>query len=286
MAEQLSTPFLDGILDRIRYRPTGANEVEARIALTILEDPDRVARESITAFARRASVSTGSVVRFAKLMGLPGYRDLKLALATAGAMRPEKAPQSASSLFRAHMEEQIRAVLLAADDIDPLTVEKAALFLANARLIDIVATGASVSVAHAVHFSLTLLGMHARFLPDTAEQAAAAAFLERGDVLLAISYSGRTRSIVDAADRALDAGASVLTFTCNARSTLARRSTIALVADASRGKFGAEWPFRTAMIAVARAMTLAIADHLPADELARRRSTWTSGRLGIRYTEH
>jgi DNA-binding MurR/RpiR family transcriptional regulator len=278
-------PPVDGILDRIRYRPTGSNQVEARIALTILEDPARVARESITSFARRAAVSTGSVVRFAKLIGLDGYHDLKLALVEAATRRPGRTLESSSSRFRGYMDEQIRALILVAEEIDPLTIEKAAVLLANARRVDIVAAGASIAVAHAVHFSLNLLGIPVRLLPDAAQQAAAAAFLRQGDVLLAISYSGRTRSVVDAAGRALDAGATIVCLTCSARSMLTRRSTIALVADASLGRFGAEWPMRTAMIAVARTITLAVSDYLPAEELAHRRSTWTSGRLGMRYSD-
>jgi len=87
VTETISPPasaVLDGILARIRYRPSAQSAIEARIAAAILEDPDRVARESIVAFARRTSVSTGSVVRFAKLVGLAGYQDLRLALAAAG----------------------------------------------------------------------------------------------------------------------------------------------------------------------------------------------------------
>jgi len=56
-----------------------------------------------------------------------------------------------------------------------------------------------------------------------------------------------------------------------------------VVLDAGRGKFKAEWPSRTAMTAVARAITLTVADQMPADELRHRRLTWTSGRFGIRY---
>src|SRR5690242_17075381 len=112
MVEQFSATPLEGILDRIRYRPTGANQIEARIALAILEDPERVTRESITSFAQRVSVSPGSVVRFAKLVGTSGYQDLKVALAEASGPRraAPPAPQTASSRFRQRMDEQIRAM--------------------------------------------------------------------------------------------------------------------------------------------------------------------------------
>ncbi|HLF80057.1 MAG TPA: SIS domain-containing protein, partial [Dehalococcoidia bacterium] len=112
-----------------------------------------------------------------------------------------------------------------------------------------------------------------------------AAFLGPGDCLLAISFSGRTRAIVDAASRAEKAGATVIALTCTAKSPLLRHTGIALVADAHKGKFKAEWPLRTAMASVARAFCLYAADQLSEEELGSRRATWTSGRFGLRYED-
>ncbi|HLF76026.1 MAG TPA: MurR/RpiR family transcriptional regulator [Dehalococcoidia bacterium] len=285
MSESISAPP-DDILSQIRYKPSGLNPVEARIATAILEDPRRIVRESITAFSRRTSVSAGSVVRFANLLGLAGYRDLKLTLAHATAQEGRGTPtQPPGSRFRSYMDEQVRATLFAAEEIDPMAIEKAASVVARARCIDITATGSSLVVAQGMLFSLTLLGLHVRFMPDAAEQAAAAAFLGPGDCLLAISFSGRTRAIVDAASRASQSGATVITLTCNARSPLLRHTRIALVADAHKGKFKAEWPLRTAMASVARSFCLYAADQLTEEELGSRRATWTSGRFGLRYED-
>jgi hypothetical protein len=55
------------------------------------------------------------------------------------------------------------------------------------------------------------------------------------------------------------------------------------VVDAQKGKFDAEWPMGTALGAVARALVTYVNQHLTQDELNRRRSTWSSGRLGLRY---
>jgi hypothetical protein len=55
--------------------------------------------------------------------------------------------------------------------------------------------------------------------------------------------------------------------------------------DARRGKFTTEWPLRTAMVAVGRALMLYVADQLSEGDLNHRRSTWSSGRFGLRYQE-
>ncbi|HLG11703.1 MAG TPA: MurR/RpiR family transcriptional regulator, partial [Dehalococcoidia bacterium] len=248
MSETISVATQDGILSRVRYRPAGFNPVEARIAAAVLEDPTRVARESIVSFARRLSVSTGSIVRFAKLLGLTGYYDLKLAIAAETALERNAVQEQAGvSRFRASMDEQIRAIALAIEEIDPTSIDEAAFVLTRARRVDIAATGASIAMAQSLLFSLTLMGLHVRLLGDASEQGAAAAFLGEGDCLIAISVSGRTRPIVDAASRAADAGATVIAMTCNARSPILKQATIQLVVDAQKGKFDAEWPLRTAL---------------------------------------
>jgi DNA-binding MurR/RpiR family transcriptional regulator len=287
MNEMISAPTVEGVLSRIRYRPAGYSPIEARIAAAILEDPDAFARVAIIDFAKRLAVSTGSVVRFAQVFGYGGFRDLKLAVAQELPPRPGQDPEAGTerSASRARMDEQVRALLFAAANLDHLVVTRVARRLAAARHVDIVATGASAAIAQGILFTLTTIGLHARYLVDPTEAAAAAALLGSDDVLLAISYSGRTRSIVDAAARARGAGASVLSLTCNPRSPLLAETEIALVIDARAGGFDGEWALRTALFAVARVLTLEVASQIPGSEIRQRRARWSSGRFQLRYEE-
>lgn len=272
----------EGILSRVRYPASGFNPVEARIAAAILEDPGLVSRESILSLAQRTSVSTGSVVRFARLMGLAGFRDLKLALAGAAAQQSQSAPRSGRSRLQDSLDEQIRAITLAAESIDHMALEQAAFVISRARQIDLAATGSTAAIAQSLLFSLTLLGLHVRFMPDAAEQGAAAGFLSEQDCLIAVSVSGKTRPIVDAAMRAAEAGATVVALCGSSRAPLLHHASLSLVIDAQRGKF-TEPPIRTAMLAVSRALVQYVTDQLPQDELRKRRGTWSSGRFGLRY---
>jgi DNA-binding MurR/RpiR family transcriptional regulator len=154
--------------------------------------------------------------------------------------------------------------------------------ISRARQIDLAATGATAAVAQSLLFSLTINGLHARFLPDAAEQGAAAAFLNEQDCLIAISVSGKTRPIVDAAARAAASGATVIALCGTSRAPLLRHAGLSLVIDALKGRFQ-EAPIRTAMLAVSRALVQYVADQLPQDELRKRRGTWSSGRFGLRY---
>ena len=271
-----------GILSRVRYPSSGFNPVEARIAAAILEDPVLVSHESILSLAQRTSVSTGSVVRFARLMGLAGYRDLKLALAAAAAQQVTSPPRLGISRLQASLDEQIRAITMAADSIDQMALEEAAFVISRARQVDLTATGSTAAIAHSLLFSLTLLGLRARFLPDAAEQGAAAGFLTADDCLIAVSVSGKTRPVVDAAQRAHAAGATVIALCGSSRAPLLRHAPLSLVIDGQRGKFQ-EAPLRTAMLAVSRGLVQYVADQIPRDELRKRRGTWSTARFGLRY---
>ena len=58
---------------------------------------------------------------------------------------------------------------------------------------------------------------------------------------------------------------------------------MSLVLDAGKGKFAAEWPLRTALMAVSRALVMSVADCIRVADLQRNRARWTSGRFGMRY---
>lgn len=273
----------ESALSRIRYRTVPYRAIEARIASAIIEDPDRVTRESIVVFAQRTAVSTGSVVRFAKLVGYPGFADLKLAIARElPANRPIVGGASlGDGAFQQRMDAQMRA-LMAASRINPVTITGGARALVRARHVELVATGSSTSIAHSMGFSLNVVGVYARHLPDSSEHAGAAALLGQDDVLVAISFSGRTRGTVDAATRAKESGATIVSLTCSRKSPLLEVTDIPIVLDAGGGRPD-EWPMRTALFAIARAITLEVADQLRPAELNRRRARWSSGRFGIRY---
>ncbi len=282
MTETISVKDGESTLSRIRYRTAPYRPIEARIAAAIIEDPDRFTRESIIVFAQRTVVSTGSVVRFAKLLGFPGFSDLKLAIARElPANRATGAPEGSMGGFQQRIDAQLRAMIVASR-ISPVIITGAARALARARHVELVATGSSSSIAHSMGFSVNVVGVYARHLPDSSEHAGAAALLGNEDVLVAVSFSGRTKGTVDAAARARESGATIISLTCSRKSPLLELTDISIVLD-TRGGGSDEWPLRTALFAVARALTLEVADQLRPAELQRRRARWSSGRFGIRY---
>lgn len=70
----------NNILERMRASFNDLTKTERKIASIILENPQRVAYESIASLAARINVSQPSVFRFCKRFGYKGFPDFKYAL--------------------------------------------------------------------------------------------------------------------------------------------------------------------------------------------------------------
>ncbi|MBK9612396.1 MurR/RpiR family transcriptional regulator [Candidatus Amarobacter glycogenicus] len=282
MAE--ATSKAQGLLDRLRYHERGYTEVEAAIARALISDPARAIREPIELLAKRANVSSGSVVRFARLMGYPGFRALKFALAAEGSAEPATA--STSSQMELLLEAHARAIQFAARTLDPAAFRIAAEVLAGAGSIDIVGVGAASATARAAKFQFTIAGFRCRRIDDPSEGAAAASFLGPQGALLAISHSGRTRATVDAAHRARGSGACVIAVCSAARSPLATVATHVLAVESSQTRYATdELPFRAAHLAIVQALAREAFESTAPDLRASRRGAWAAARFDLRYSD-
>jgi len=289
MAEQRSLATGGRVLDRVRYPASPYSPTEAHLAAILLEDPDRAVQESVAQLAGRAAVSVGSVIRLAKHLGFDGYAGLRIALARDLGWDREPAAQGSDEResFGRHLDAQREAIALAGRTIDASQFEAAVSLLSTAEMTEIAASGASASLAEYALFKLTALGRRCRFLHDPWDQSGAAAFLGREDVLLALSFSGRTRGIVDAAERASAAGAAVIALTCNRKAPVCRFASVHLVVDPEASLAGElpEWALRAGLFSVLNATLGEMTARLPALPRGQRRRAWASGRFEMRYPD-
>ena len=204
---------------KIRAYQSTLPPAEKRIADYIIEHARAIIHMSITELATESKVSDATVVRFCRKLGIRGYQDLKVQLA-----------QDLVSPV-----ERIQVNLEATDsDIDVLektfattmnTIEytlrilerdqfiQAVNAIKNARVITIYGCGNSASVAMDLQHKLMRLKMVAMFFGDTHMQCIASTQLEKGDVCIAISHSGSSKDIVDAAKIAKENGATIICMT-------------------------------------------------------------------------
>ncbi|CAD5252447.1 MULTISPECIES: MurR/RpiR family transcriptional regulator [Halomonadaceae] len=221
------------LLDRLRERLEELNRSERKVANVILEDPTVATSLSIASLAQAASVSEPTVNRFCRNFGAKGYPDFKIKLAqslaggTPYVTRAVEPGDSATQYTHKIFGATIAALDEAQRDIDMGAVERMVDYLTQAKQIHIFGLGASGAVAQDAQHKFFRFNLPVMAYIDVLMQRMVAAACHTGDVVVIISYTGRTRELVDIARLARDAGAVVLGITAP-NSPLANECTATL----------------------------------------------------------
>jgi len=210
---------------------------ERKLADYILDASREVLDLSMTELAQRADVSQPTIARFCHALGFSGFREFKIRLAQAVAsdlplavyrdVRPdEPVPGVAAKV----LDRTIGALLQVRNNLSADALAEAITLLANARRIEFYGAGGSGIAAQDMQHKFFRLGMPSVAYSDPQTFLMSAALLDAGDVVVAISNTGRTRDIVDAVGTALERGAKVIAIT-HGTSPLARLATVGLHAN-------------------------------------------------------
>lgn len=246
---------------------------EIAVARVVLAAPDAVVEDSIAQLAAKAGVSEPTVLRFCRAAGFTGYQDFKLRLAQHLAASAARAQAARGSVTLARdltpgdsvggaaekvLNRSIDALVRLRDTLDPAALERAARALLKAGRVQIIGVGASGAVAQDAHHKLFRLLPSVAAASDAHIQAMAAATLGPDDALLAISKTGTSVEILDAAAIARDGGAHLIAIT-GAGTPLAALSDTLLVVDVDEDT-AVHTPMasRLAQLALLDALTVAV----------------------------
>jgi RpiR family carbohydrate utilization transcriptional regulator len=212
------------------------SKAEQRVADYVLGHADDIMNQSIAALAGNIGVSQPTVARFCMALGLTGFKEFKLRLvqSLAGGVpfvhRDVGAGDPASALVAKVLDRTIAALMRVRNELDATALDQAIHLLASARKIEFYGAGNSGIIAADAQHKFFRLGVPTVAYADAHIHGMAAILLQPGDVVVAISNTGRTRDVLRSVESALQAGASVVAITASG-SPLARLSTVALCAD-------------------------------------------------------
>ena len=224
------------LMERIGHLQHELTPAEQRVATLVLEHPRLVLNEPIADIAKLAEVSQPTVIRFCRSLGFLGLADFKLKFASSltGAI-PVRHSQvrtgdSTHDVSAKVIDNTVSAILKFRDQLDVRSIDRAIELLTHANRVEFYAMGNSRVVA--------LDGQHKffRFRIPTASYgdshlfAMAAELLKPGDVVVAISNSGRLPELLVAVDAARAAGADVIALTTSG-SPLAKKASVCLAVD-------------------------------------------------------
>ncbi len=195
-----------------------------RVAETVAADPAGCAALTVTGLAERTGTSEATVVRTARILGYPGYRDLRLALAGLAAQQQSgRAPALTTDIAvddpiadvvakLAYDEQQTLADTAAG--LDTVQLGAAVSALAGARRTDIYGVGASGLVAQDLAQKLLRIGLIAHAHASDPHLAVTNAVqLKAGDVAIAITHSGSTGDVIEPLRVAFEHGATTVAIT-------------------------------------------------------------------------
>ncbi len=224
------------LLTQIEAARERLSKAEHRVADYVLGHADGIMNLSIAALAGAVGVSQPTVARFCLALGFTGFKEFKLRLvqSLAGGVpfvhRDVGAGDPASALVAKVLDRTIAALMRVRNELDAAALDEAIHLLANARKIEFYGLGNSGITAADAQHKFFRLGAPTVAYSDPHIHGMAATLLQPGDVVVAISNTGRTRDLLRSVEYARQAGADVVGITANS-SPLARLSTVALCAD-------------------------------------------------------
>ena len=254
-------------------------KAEKQIADWIEKNPGKIISLSIVELAEQCRCSEATIVRFSKRLGLSGYQELKISLAS----------ESGTSIVNANITPTDKAYEMfekVANDIyfslehtkkslSPESISDAANKICSAKKIVIFGLGNSASVATDASHKFLRAGLNCVAYSDNHMQVIAASHLKEGDVVIAISHSGSSKDIVDALKIAKEHGATTITITNKGKSPILKFSDIVLSTSASETTYNIlALNSRIAQLAIIDALYFYVVYNLPETALE-----------SIKYTE-
>ena len=195
---------------------------ERRVAEAVLADVNFAVHSANGELGRRAGVSEPTVSRFSRAVGCAGVRELKVKLAQSlvvGRIYLEEPPQASAdrgkpTAWQAILEDVHRAINTAERQLATPDFERATeAILSCHKLVAFGVGGSSTMLAEEAKYRFFRLGIAVSNYSDGHLMQMVAASLDKKDVVLAISITGKPREIIDAVTIAKEYGATVVAIT-------------------------------------------------------------------------
>lgn len=229
----------ENIISILKTNISFLTNVEKKIALCILSDPQKFVTYSMSDLSKEADVSQGSIINFSKKFANGGFPELKLMIAysIANPETEEKGALKEGDDVKSSLMQKIKiyekAFSLTFDANEEKVLKSAVDKILNANKVEIYGIFRSAAVATDFCYLLLELGIPASFVSDILTCSISATMLDERSVVIAVSSSGKTKDIIDAVNNAKENNVPVICITGDKNSPLAKLSDDVLIASAS-----------------------------------------------------
>lgn len=224
------------LVDLIRRSRGQLSHAEQQVADLIIMRPRSVLNDPIVEIARQADVSQPTVIRFCRSLGFQGLQDFKLKLASGltGTL-PVRHSQvrhsdSAPDVSAKVLDNTVFAILRLRDTLNTAAIDEATSLLRAANRIELYGVGSSGLIALDGQHKFFRFRIPSTAYSDTHMQRLSARTLGPGDVVVAVSSSGRVAELIEAVELAQAGGAKVIAITAS-QSPLAKKAQLCIAVD-------------------------------------------------------
>lgn len=194
---------------------------EKRVAEYILEHQEQIGHISVQKLAEDTQSSVATVARLAQRAGYSGFRQLKLALLSFRVEQPKedilyediRAGMDSGQVIQQLTQQAKQCIEDTARVLVPESVDRAVEAMLKAQKTAFFGQGSSSFVAMDASFKWIRLNRWSFAYNDPQVMLLSGVMLQPGDVLVAISYSGKTRETLEVAAMAKEHGATVISIT-------------------------------------------------------------------------
>lgn len=212
------------LLSHLRSVLPGLAGALRQVGTVILEDPAWASRATIVELGERSGTSPATVTRFCRSLGLGGYTELRVGIATdigradqagweVGIGADVLPTDPLDRVLRTLLAVDLQAMHETAAGLDVRTVETVIEALVGARRIDLYGVGGSAAVLEDMQMRMHRIGLACWTWSDVHNGLMSAALLGPGDVAIALSHSGRSTETVDMLEQARASGATTVAIT-------------------------------------------------------------------------
>ncbi len=209
---------------------------ERKVAEYVLLHQEEVIHMRVIDLANHVGVSEPTIIRFCKAIGCSGFQGFKLTLAQQLAANPRFGQvavtdeDSTADFSKKVFDGAIDTLLSVRDSLDIDTIHRAVAALADANRVEFFGFGASGAVASDAYHKFFRLQLAAAAHSDHHFQNMSASSMKAGDVVVAISHSGRTKALLDSLRLVQEAGGTVISL-CPSQSPVAEIADIPIIVN-------------------------------------------------------
>lgn len=238
----------DNLLTQLKLQMNTFSKGQKRIADFIIGQYDKAAYYTAAKMGQTVGVSESTVVRFARILGYAGYPEMQKAIRLmiktqlTAAQRIEVASErmgERSDVLKGVLEADMENIRMSLAEMDYDEFSKIADAVVEAKRVYIIGVRSSAALASFLSFYLNLISPDIKHVQtSTASELFEQIFrIEKGDVLIAISFPRYSKRTLKAISYAKNQNATVIGITDSKTSPIAAASDMSLIARSDMASF-------------------------------------------------